>query len=111
MAHAIRLYFDESVEVAVCEQLREKGIDAINARDLDALGDSDIDHLQRATAMGRVFCTYDTDFLILAAQGTNHAGIVFGQSSKHSIGDWVKALVLIFQILTADEMQNHIEYL
>lgn len=66
MGNAIRLYFDESVEVVIAEQLRNKGIDTVTVRDLELLGDSDINHLRRATEMGRVLCTYDADFLELA---------------------------------------------
>jgi hypothetical protein len=32
-------------------------------------------------------------------------------ADKHWIGDWVKGLELIHAVYTADEMQNHVEYL
>lgn len=59
----IRFYFDESVELAVSEQLRASGFDTVSAHSLDQLGDDDDSHLQRATDMGRALCTYDADFL------------------------------------------------
>ena len=61
-------------------------------RDLGYLGDSDANHLLRAAAMGHVLCTHDADYVDLAARGTSHAGIVFGQQHKHGIGDWVRYL-------------------
>jgi hypothetical protein len=37
--------------------------------------------------MNSILCTHDTDYLELAASGIKHAGIIFGQQHKHSIGD------------------------
>jgi hypothetical protein len=61
--------------------------------------------------MGYVLCTHDEDFLQLAASGVEHAGIVKGVQIKHSIGEWVKGLVLIHAVYSAEEMKNHVEYL
>jgi hypothetical protein len=107
----IRLCFDESVEVEVAEQMRRRGIDAVTVRDLGWLGDKDINHLQRASETGRILCTYDTDFLRLAAEGIEHSGIVFGFHDRTTYGDWVRGLELICGAMTADDMKNHIEYL
>jgi hypothetical protein len=105
------LYFDESVQVAVAEQLRNRGIDVVTVRDLGLLGDSDINHLNRAAAMGRVLCTYDYDFLRLHAGGVAHEGIVIAQHAGTSIGDWVNGLELICSAMSPEEMKNHVEYL
>ena len=89
MAADIRFYLDENVPVAVAAQLRRRGIAVLTARDLETLGESDESHLQRAAAMGAVFCTHDADIIDLVAQGFLHAGVVFGQQHEHGIGDWV----------------------
>jgi hypothetical protein len=107
---AIRLYFDENLQLTIAEQLRSRGIDVVTVRDLNLLGDSDLNHLTRASMMGRVLYTYDQDFLRLHAEGYEHAGIVFGFADRTTHGDWVRALELICGVLTADEMKNHIEY-
>lgn len=65
MAGPIRFYLDENVPVAIAIQLQRRGIDAITVRDLDLLGDSDRNHLSRATRLGYVFCTNDADFVTL----------------------------------------------
>jgi hypothetical protein len=52
----IKFYFDESVELAVSEQLAASGFDTVSAHSLDALGDKDQTHLERATEMERVLC-------------------------------------------------------
>ena len=111
MAADIRFYLDENVQIVVAEQLRLRGIEVVTVRDLDVLADSDANHLVRATEMGYVLCTYDDDFLQLAASGMEHAGIVIGHQIRHGIGEWVNGLTLIHAVLSAEEMQNHIEYL
>lgn len=85
-AVALRFYLDENLPVEIARQLKAWGIDAITVRDLRRLGDVDENHLQRAAAGGRVLCTFDTDFIDLAARGIPHAGIVLGQPEIHSIG-------------------------
>lgn len=111
MGSDIRLYFDEGVQVAVAEQMRNRGIDAVTVRDLELLGDADINHLQRASEMRRVVCTFDHDFLRLHAEGIPHAGIIIAQHFDTTVGDWVRGLELICGAMTADEMKNQIEYL
>lgn len=111
MGSAIRLYLDEGVQVAVAEQMRNRGIDVITARDLAVLGDSDINHLQRASDMGRVLCTFDYDFLRLHTEGVSHTGIVIAQQAVTTVGDWVRGLELICGVLTAEDMNNRVEYL
>ncbi|MBK8023273.1 MAG: DUF5615 family PIN-like protein [Chloroflexi bacterium] len=83
----------------------------MTVRDLGLRGDSDIHHLQRASEMGRVLCTFDFDFVRLHAQGVPHEGIVIAQHFDTTVGDWVRGLELICGAMTAEEMQNHVEYL
>jgi predicted nuclease of predicted toxin-antitoxin system len=106
----LRFYFDENVQVAVSEQLRRAGFDVVSAHDLGTLGEEDTKHLQRATEMGRVLCTYDDDFLALANQGFEHAGIVFAQHEKTSIGDWVREIRSLYAAITAEQAQGQVFY-
>ncbi len=110
-AQAIRFYLDENMPVAVATQLRQREIEAVTVRDLGLLGDSDVNHLTRATEMGCVLCTHDADYVELASSGVEHAGIIFGQHDKHGIGEWVKALMLYHAVYTAEDMKNRVEYL
>jgi uncharacterized protein with PIN domain len=107
---AIRLYLDENLSPKIAEQLRLRGVDAVSARDLEVLGDEDIDHLERATHMERVLVTTDQDFLQLTAAGIQHMGIIFGIQEDHSLGDWVKGLELICFVYEPDELRNNVEY-
>ena len=53
----LRFYLDENVPVQVARQLKSRGIDVVTVRELNLLGENDIQHLQNATQQGRVFCT------------------------------------------------------
>jgi hypothetical protein len=108
---AISLYLDENLSPKIALQLRRRGIDAVIVRDLGLLGDTDENHLERATAMNYVLVTGDTDYLLMAAAGITHTGIIFGIQETHGIGDWVKALELVCSVCTLDDMKNHVEYL
>ena len=111
MPTAVRFYLDENVPVAVAGQLQLHGIEAVTVRGLGVRGDSDESHLARATQMGYVLCSYDTDFVALAKSGVSHAGIVIGRRRKHATGDWVKGLERLHAVLSAEEMRNRVEYL
>ncbi len=107
----IKFYFDESVELAVSEQMAAHGFDVVSAHSLDKLGDTDTNHLQQATEMERVLCTYDVDFLMLASEITDHAGIVFASQQKASIGGWVKELRILHARLSAENAAGQVVFL
>ena len=111
MAAAIRLYLDENITPKVAVQLRRRGVDIVSIHELGLTGDSDENHLKRATEKGRVLVTTDTDFLVMASEGIEHAGIVFGIQENLSIGDWVNGLELVAAVYSAEDMINHVEYL
>ncbi len=111
MEVAISLYLDENLSPRIAKQLKRRGIDALSVKEMGLLGDPDDTHLERATQLGRVLVTSDVDFLRMAAEGSAHAGIIFGIQGDHSIGDWVKKLELVCFVYSADEFINHVEYL
>ena len=111
MAGKIRFYLDENVPIAVAAQLQRRDIEVVTARSLGVLGDNDLSHLHRATTLGYVLCTHDSDYIELAVSGVTHTGIVFGQQHRHSIGDWVRFLELVHSFYEPTEMHNHIEYI
>jgi hypothetical protein len=110
-AGELRFYLDENIPIEIARQLRKRNIEVVTVRDLNLLGDEDENHLSRATEMGYVLCTNDTDYVELAADGMQHTGIVIGQPEKHYIGDWVKWLELMHAVYSPDDMQNRVEYL
>jgi hypothetical protein len=106
----LSFYFDESVDLAVSEQLALAGLDIVSAHSLDRLGATDPDHLRRATEMGRVLCTCDADFVGLAQQGLEHAGIVFGHKQRVTIGDWVRYIRRLHATRSAEEVSGLVFY-
>ncbi|MCX7855781.1 MAG: DUF5615 family PIN-like protein [Anaerolineae bacterium] len=61
----LRIYTDESVDVAIAEGLRRRGVDAWSARDAGNLGMSDEEQLEYARRERAVIFTHDADFLRL----------------------------------------------
>lgn len=102
----IRFYLDENLPPEIAAQLATHGIDVIRG----PLRDSDINHLRRASAMGRVLCTRDKHFVELHGSMEEHAGIVKGLK-RHSVGDWVKFLKFVHTACSVEEMKNSIEFL
>ena len=55
--------------------------------------------------------TQDDDFLKLHALGTPHAGIVYCRQQTLTIGEMLRRLILIHDLLGADEIAGRIEFL
>lgn len=109
---SIQFYLDEQMPVVIAEQLKRKGIDAVTVKDLQVRGDSDENHLRRASHMGRCVCTMDDDFIELASKGIEHKGIVLGiRADQNTIGNWVRFLVWLHSSITHEQMTNRIEFL
>lgn len=106
----IRFYTDEHIARAVVLGLRQRGIDVLTVPEASLLGAADEEQLAFARKEGRVFFTRDDDFLRLHASGLPHAGIVY-TSRRVSIGDMLRGLALIHEILDADDMQGRVEFL
>lgn len=73
-------------------------------------GKSDADQLAFAMADARVMITRDKDYLRLHAAGAEHAGIVFTQAET-GIGAIIRGLALIYQVLDAEDMRQHVEFI
>ena len=106
----VRYYTDEHVAKAVIRGLRQRGVDVLTTPEANKLHASDEEHLSFAYSQGRVIFTQDDDFLKLASSGKVHAGIVYAH--QHTpIGHIIQGLMLIYQVLEAEEMIGNIEYL
>lgn len=111
MGERVKFYMDEHVPRAVIEGLRRRGVDVRTVSEAGMLRAPDDDHLKLAHREGRVMFTQDEDFLRLHAAGTPHAGIVYIHQQSASISVMVHGLILIYEVLEADEMENHLEFL
>jgi hypothetical protein len=110
MAQKIKYYMDEHVANAVVKGLRQRGVDVLTVAEAEMLGASDLKQLKLALKEERVIFTQDDDFLRLHAEGELHAGIVYAQQGT-LIGKIILGLMMIYQILNANEMKGHIEFL
>jgi hypothetical protein len=106
----IRFYLDEHVAFAVASGLRRRGVDVATAREVGLLSAPDEEHIALARARGLVIFTQDVDFLRLHAAGLAHTGIAYAPQ-RTPIGAIVRGLMLIYQILDADDMRDHVEFL
>ncbi len=110
MTDRIRLYTDEHVSKAVVNGLRQRGVDVLPVAEAGLLGASDEEHLAFARREERVLFTQDDDFLRLHASGAVHAGLVYARQQT-PVGETIRGLMLIHELMTPDEMRDHVEYI
>lgn len=110
MSEKIRFYTDEHVPMAVVAGLRRREVDVLTTPEAGLLGASDEEHLAPAASQSRVIFTQDDDFIRLHGRGIKHAGIVYAHQQT-PVGDIIRGLMLIYQVLDVSDMQNHVEFL
>src|SRR5258708_3544996 len=108
MPDRIRFHLDEHVDRAVATALRRAGINVTTTNESGLRAADDETHLGFARTEGRVIVTRDQDFLRFAGTGTAHAGIVF-YTAGHSLREIIEALILIYEVMTPQEMTGSIE--
>lgn len=113
----IRLYFDEdSIQHALVEALRLRGVDVITALDVSLIETPDEEHLEYAAADGRALYSFNvSDYHRLHSEflqaGKSHSGIVLARQQHFSVGDRMKRLLKLRAMLSADGMRNRLEFL
>lgn len=75
----LRFHLDESIPLpdAIAGALRRAGIDVTTTTEANLRTTDDVAQLEYVKQSGRIMVTCDADFLKLAAQDEDHAGIVF----------------------------------
>ena len=110
-AEKIRFHLDEHIDPQIAESLRRHGINATTTVEAGLRTADDLAQLSYAQREARVFVTDDVDFLRLAAANLDHPGIVFCDRKEHSMGQIIRGLVLIYEVLEPDEMAGRVEFL
>ena len=111
MNERIRFHLDENVNPVIAIGLRRYGIDVTTTVEMKLRGESDLTQLDFSRKTGRVIVTQDRDFLIIANSGEGHSGIAYCQKGKRSIGEMIELLVLIYEVLTPEEIKGKVEFL
>ena len=96
---------------AVADGLRRRGIDVTTTPEAGLLGAGDPNHVAFALAQGRVIFTNDDDFLRLHDMGVEHAGIACCHQQSRSVGEIIRGLELIWNVLEPDEMRRRVEFI
>jgi hypothetical protein len=113
VANPLQFYLDQHIHGGVANGLRQHGIDVLTAQEAGRCGLPDSDQLAFTTAQERVMVTHDTDYLVLAASGVDHAGVAWGDATKYRnlVGPLINMLMLLHGVLERDDMRNRVEYL
>ena len=111
MAEQIKFHLDENVRSAISQGLRRRGVDVTTTPEQLLIGISDEAQLSFAISQQRVIFTQDTDFLRMNQMNTNHCGIVYCSQGSKSIGEIIRGLILIYELLEPVDMLGRVEFL
>lgn len=105
---SIPFYFDEHIHGAITRALRGRGIDVITVQDDGHTGDSDPRVFTRATRLGRILVSNDTDMLEIATDhqraGTAFNGLLF--LTRAPLREHIESLELVSLLARAEELQS-----
>lgn len=106
----LRIYVDESVNAAVAEGLKRRGIIAFSAKELGKVGITDEEQLEIAIQNRAAIFTHDADFL-RAATRKSHWGIIYVHQRKLSVGECIRTLKVIAETTEPEEIKNKVLFL
>ena len=111
----IRLYMDVHVPRAITETLQLHDVDVITAQEDHADRLSDPKLLERATQLGRVLFSQDSDLLREAARrqhsGESFSGVIYARQRSVTIGKCIDDLELFAKVSEPEDFLNAVEYL
>jgi len=106
---------DVHVPAAISKALRLAGVDVLTAQDDGAAELPDDKLLERATTLGRILFSRDSDLLIEAANrqrlGIAFTGVVYAHQLRVSIRQCIIDLELIAKLAESNDMANRVEFL
>lgn len=111
MADRIRFHLDEHISHIIAKGLRQRGIDVTTTVEAGLRTSKDEAQLAYIRQEQRVFVTNDAGFLARNARGEEHFGLVYYPPGSHSVDEVITFLVLMYEILTPEEMVSRVEYL
>jgi predicted nuclease of predicted toxin-antitoxin system len=111
MPDRIRFHLDEHVDPDVARALRRYGIDVTTTFEAGLRAQSDAAQWAYVMAEQRVLVTHDADFLRIANRGEDHPGVAFCGKTTRTVGEMVRRLILVYEVLTAEDIRGRVEYL
>jgi len=112
---SVGLYMDEHVPRAITEGLRLRGVDVLTAQEDNRRRASDSELLDRATGLGRILFTQDSDLLREATRrqrtGEFFTGVVYTHPLKVTIGECIEDLTLLATVGEPEDFANQIIFL
>lgn len=100
----------------LAQPLRLRGADVQTALEAGLAGRPDEEQLAPAAEAGRAAHTFNVgDFMFLHGEyvpvGRAHAGIIFGDRQRLSVGEQMRRSLRVLALGSAEEMQNGYEFL
>jgi predicted nuclease of predicted toxin-antitoxin system len=111
VASRIRLHLDENVDPDVGRALRRHGIDVTTSQEVGLRTQSDTAQLDFIRTQGRVIVTHDADFLRIAGATAEHPGILCCDKTSRSIGEIIRSVILIYEVLVPEDLLGKVEFL
>jgi predicted nuclease of predicted toxin-antitoxin system len=107
----LRFFLDEHVHPGIAEGLRRRGLDVATCQETGMRSKADEEILRFCREQGYVLMTHDADFLSLHAAGHQHGGIAYCAHGSRSVGEIIRALTILADVVDSAEMTNHLEFL
>jgi predicted nuclease of predicted toxin-antitoxin system len=110
VAERIRFHLDEHMDPDIAAALRRHGVDVTTSVEAGLRTASDHRQFSFADLQRRVIVTDDADFLRLTAINAAHPGIVICHRQFLSIREIIRGLILVYEVLTPEEMVGRVEF-
>jgi predicted nuclease of predicted toxin-antitoxin system len=106
----IRFLMDVHVHSAITAGLRRRGVEVLTCQEAGLARTPDEEIVAFAAENNWVVFSQDDDFLKICAFGERlHKGLVYSHK-RNSISRIIAGLMLVYEILEALEMENHVEF-
>jgi predicted nuclease of predicted toxin-antitoxin system len=106
----IRFLFDVHVHSAITKGLRRRGVEVLTCQEAQIDTASDEAIVQFVLLNDWVIFSQDSDFLKICSQQFPHKGLVYTHK-QNDIGRIIQGLMLISEILSKSDMEDHIEFI
>ena len=113
----IKVYFDEDAQRgSLVASVRVRGVDVLTSNEAGMNGCKDPEQLEFAIRQKRVLFSYNVgDFSGLHIKylqsEKEHSGIILAHQRQFGIGEQTRRLLRLTGTLTAEDMQNRLEFL